>query len=74
MTLYQRHTRSMKWQRFKRRIRLARGNVCECCGATECRIEVHHVTYERLGRELPEDVRLLCVACHRAADATRRTA
>jgi len=74
MTLYQKHTRSMKWQRFKRRVRAARGNACESCGASGCRIEVHHVTYERLGNELPQDVRLLCVSCHAAAHLERKSA
>ncbi|MGH2369964.1 MAG: hypothetical protein ACRDI2_17430 [Chloroflexota bacterium] len=29
--------------------------------------EVHHLTYERLGDELPEDLAALCAPCHRGA-------
>jgi len=74
MTTYQRHIRSMKWQRFKRRVKATRGNCCEHCGASGVRLEVHHITYERLGNELPDDVRVLCHECHVAADAARRSA
>lgn len=31
------------------------------------RLEVHHLTYARLGRELPDDLIVLCPACHAAA-------
>ena len=27
-------------------------------------LDVHHLTYERLGREKDEDLRVLCRACH----------
>ena len=41
---------------------------CRCDGCGEffhrCRMNVHHVTYERLGCEGPEDLRLLCERCH----------
>ena len=30
------------------------------------RLEVHHLTYERLGHEHPEDLIVLCPACHAA--------
>jgi predicted HNH restriction endonuclease len=29
------------------------------------RLEVHHLTYERLGAEAPEDLLVLCGLCHR---------
>ena len=29
--------------------------------------EVHHLSYERVGRELPEDLVALCPGCHRRA-------
>jgi hypothetical protein len=31
------------------------------------RLEVHHLSYERLGHELPDDLIVLCPACHAAA-------
>lgn len=74
MTIYQRHITSKKWQRFKRRVKLSRGECCERCGAASVGLEVHHVTYERLGNELPSDVLVLCHRCHLEADAARRSA
>ena len=31
------------------------------------RLEVHHLSYARLGRELPDDLIVLCPACHAIA-------
>ena len=35
-------------------------------------LQVHHKTYERLGKELPEDLVVLCKECHKEADTERR--
>lgn len=40
-----------------------RGRRCELCRATS-RLQVHHNTYERVGAELPDDLVVLCNACH----------
>jgi 5-methylcytosine-specific restriction endonuclease McrA len=74
---YEAALRSAHWRELRRTVRVRRGNRCEACGATaaEKPLELHHRHYDTLGRERPEDVRLLCVDCHRAADAERvRTA
>lgn len=42
------------------------GHSCEECG-THRRLAVHHKTYERLGRESPRDLKVLCKECHRDA-------
>ena len=39
------------------------GNRCQVCNSA-VRLEVHHRTYENLGRELPADLTVLCRACH----------
>jgi hypothetical protein len=62
---------SQRWKWMKDKVIRVRGNRCEGCGETGCRLELHHDTYERLGRELPQDVRLLCQDCHRAEDIFR---
>ena len=38
---------------------------CVRCGAYKTSFHVHHLTYERRGNELPEDLELLCADCHR---------
>lgn len=54
------------------KIASARGR-CERC---ECRseiLEVHHLHYRTLWRELPEDLEALCPKCHDLADEERRS-
>jgi hypothetical protein len=56
----------------KRKRALARANYCcERCGLwaerfeIRQRLETHHLTYDRLGHEQPDDLEVLCSACHR---------
>jgi 5-methylcytosine-specific restriction endonuclease McrA len=60
---YEAHIKSKKWRAFCAEIRKSRGDACEKCRGTK-ELHVHHLTYERLGDELPSDVQLLCRACH----------
>lgn len=53
---------SGKWRNKSKRIRKKRG-ACEHCGSIY-RLQVHHLTYERLGNELPSDLLVLCRDCH----------
>ena len=56
------------WWRRIRRERLAHDHgLCVFCKAEA--EEVHHVTYERRGAELIEDLRSLCSICHDACTA-----
>jgi len=68
---------SARWKKLRlQRIASAKGR-CERCGRwpTYSReLELHHRTYERLGNELPDDVELLCVPCHKVADRQREHA
>lgn len=43
---------------------------CEACGAG-LPLEVHHVTYDRLGDESLHDLQVLCPPCHTRADSLR---
>jgi hypothetical protein len=50
--------------RQRRRLKLAEaGHRCEQCGAAD-RLQVHHLTYRRKGRERRRDLLVLCCACH----------
>jgi hypothetical protein len=69
-TIYERHIKSAQWRNMRRDIGRLRGNRCERCGSSH-RLELHHLTYERLGRELLSDLELLCIDCHRRADDER---
>jgi hypothetical protein len=47
----------------KRFLRLRCRDKCELCGE-QPGSQMHHKTYERFGRELPEDLVLICRWCH----------
>ncbi len=66
---YERHIRSSQWKNMRKDI-LRMRDRCECCG-TKNFLEVHHKTYERLGRELTSDLEVLCKTCHEIADRER---
>lgn len=58
------YLRSKHWL-SKRKAFLARyGRKCMECASSD-HIQVHHVTYERLGRERDVDLRVLCRDCHK---------
>ncbi|HEV8653179.1 MAG TPA: HNH endonuclease [Actinomycetes bacterium] len=60
---YQEYLESPEWQ-AKRALALERdGHQCTECHRAD-RLEVHHITYVRLGRELLEDLVTLCFHCH----------
>lgn len=60
---YAAYLNSPEWKQ-KRLEALRRANYrCEACPETES-LEVHHLTYDRLGFERPQDLRVLCNPCH----------
>lgn len=63
ITQYKSYIKSKKW-RLKRLevIRRASG-ICERCQQWPI-VNVHHLTYERLGSELPGDLLGVCTKCH----------
>jgi 5-methylcytosine-specific restriction endonuclease McrA len=73
---YDKYLETAHWQEFRKLIlerqfqRLGR-NECERCpprknseDGSGVELHVHHLTYERLGRELIEDVQIICRECH----------
>jgi 5-methylcytosine-specific restriction endonuclease McrA len=47
------------------------GGRCQLCGSTGP-LQVHHNTYERLGKELSEDLCVLCVRHHKMFHETEQ--
>lgn len=68
---YKDYIESYKWIQLSEETRMAR-RCCAECGMTRqwsryfygVDLDVHHLTYERLGNELPEDLVVLCARCH----------
>lgn len=59
---YSTYLKSKRWEE----VRTATKNYYQCCQScgSDKNLQVHHLTYERLGRELFEDLTLLCGKCH----------
>jgi hypothetical protein len=67
------YLRSRHWRQY-RRVRLAAAhNRCERCGAGPfATLDVHHLTYARVGHEHIGDTKVLCRHCHQLVDARGR--
>lgn len=60
---YADYLRSPEWAATRLRYYEAHGRTCCLCGTDE-QIQLHHLTYERVGQELPDDLAGLCANCH----------
>lgn len=63
---YKKYLRSEKWQKIRKSVFSARGKKCEICSKSKW-LHIHHLTYERIFNELPEDLQILCRTCHEKA-------
>jgi 5-methylcytosine-specific restriction endonuclease McrA len=66
-TDYRAYINSPEWKRKADAAKERAGYRCQVCnkGRDEgARLEAHHRTYDRLGREKPEDITVLCSECH----------
>lgn len=70
---YEIYLASRKWADMRHMKLMAAGFVCERCGISNHSVDlqVHHLTYERLGRERMTDLQVLCPECHVGADVER---
>lgn len=62
---------SSYWRRLRTRVLERDHHRCAECGSVE-RLVVHHLTYERLGRERLGDLVALCDGCHRRSHRRAR--
>lgn len=61
---HQKYYRSSWWMRRRRAAIQDAGFKCHKCDINTYELQVHHLTYERIGEELPEDLQVLCSICH----------
>lgn len=61
---YQEYLDSDEWHLKRNQILERDNNECVLCGSKE-KLNIHHITYERLGYENNEDLITLCEDCHR---------
>ena len=71
---YELWLRSRTWRALRTRLIKQSDGACEHCGRNYLVVlELHHLTYARLGCELDDDIEVLCRLCHEQADDARRT-
>ena len=60
---YKEYLQSDQWRELREAKLLDVDNTCEKCRRKSC-LEVHHLSYERLGQERLSDLQVLCQNCH----------
>jgi hypothetical protein len=63
---YAEYLKTPYWQELRRSKVRAAGFRCERCRASNVRLDVHHLSYERRGHESRDDLVVLCRSCHEA--------
>lgn len=58
------YIKSKKWQAKRKEALEFHGKSCAKCGSSAS-LEVHHLTYARLGIEEMSDLQILCETCHK---------
>jgi len=61
---YRKYLQTYRWSQTRALARERAGDRCQLCNAGNRTLHTHHRTYERRGHELPEDLIVLCDACH----------
>jgi 5-methylcytosine-specific restriction endonuclease McrA len=69
---YQTRIRSAEWRKLRQELILRARHRCQRCQTLSPALSVHHLTYERLGRELLSDLVVVCTLCHEALDRIRQ--
>jgi hypothetical protein len=67
---YHEYLKTEHWLDFRESMLRSRDD-CQYCDAT-IGLQVHHLTYDYLGRERPSDVLVLCAKCHQAWHDTHK--
>lgn len=62
--------KSKEWETVRVFAIHSAGKRCQKCGASGI-LQVHHLTYDNLYNEKPQDLEVLCKKCHHKADRDR---
>lgn len=60
---YHRYLNSQEWDDIRKKVIIRANGHCEGCGIA-APLDVHHLTYDRVGMELMTDLVALCRDCH----------
>lgn len=69
---YNAYLKSDHWLHTRTDAIIRAGGRCERCNVMPINesLQVHHLTYERIGEELPTDLMVLCSTCHMSIHAS----
>lgn len=70
---YQAYIVSKVWKARRKAFFERNEKKCSVCDCDDKRLFLHHLTYERVGAELDQDLAPLCGSCHRLAHSHRYT-
>lgn len=77
---YEKYLKIDCWDTRRKEYIRVHGTQCELCGAQEAMtegrfspVQIHHLTYERLGCELDDDLVCACNRCHRTMHGLDRS-
>lgn len=76
-TWYNSYLQSDQWKQRARACYERAAWKCELCGMPVSQthsIQAHHLTYERVGHELPQDLIALCKTCHQRQHPQKKIA
>lgn len=63
-TDYTEYLRTRHWAKTKREVAAQFNGVPDCVCGSDTSLNLHHLTYDRLGQELLRDLVFLCRTCH----------
>lgn len=66
-TAYKRYLRTKNWQKLRFKVLKRSGGKCERCGYQPYKrggLQIHHLSYDRVGHESLEDLIAICPRCH----------
>jgi 5-methylcytosine-specific restriction endonuclease McrA len=68
---YNEYLRTPQWQAKRAKVMERSGGICEGCLERPA-VQVHHLTYIRVGREMLFDLVAICIECHEEVHGNRQ--
>lgn len=68
---YEKYIKSAQWTNISNLMKRQAKYLCAHCKRPSPTLETHHLNYDRFGHERMSDLVVLCVPCHKEADAKR---
>ena len=68
---YLNYLNSKEWAEIRVEVLTKANFKCQRCGSKNY-LQVHHLTYERIFKEEPEDLEVLCAGCHQSEHGIKK--